>query len=65
MVDRVATTSKCREKIKEPILAKEIPLPYHPLVFSGFQVKGAVKVEGLTQMVIELIGTLIWPLEDF
>jgi hypothetical protein len=34
MVARVSTTSKCREKTKEPILAEEpeeIPLPYVPL----------------------------------
>jgi hypothetical protein len=34
MVARVATTSKYREKTKEPILAEEleeIPLPYVPL----------------------------------
>jgi hypothetical protein len=34
MLARVATTSKCREEIKEPILTrepKELPLPYVPL----------------------------------
>jgi hypothetical protein len=34
MVPRVAATSKCREKTKEPILAKEpeeVPPPYVPL----------------------------------
>jgi hypothetical protein len=31
MVARVATTSKCKEKTKKSMLAKEIPLPFVPL----------------------------------
>jgi hypothetical protein len=36
----------------------------HLLIFSGFQVEGVVQTEGLTQTLIKLAGTLIWPLED-
>jgi hypothetical protein len=36
----------------------------HPLVFSGFQVKWSVQVEGLTQVLIKLAETLIQSLED-
>jgi hypothetical protein len=36
----------------------------HLLVFSGSRSKGSVQMEGLTQTLIELAGTLIWPLED-
>jgi hypothetical protein len=37
----------------------------HLLVFSSFPVKRGVQVEGLTQMLIKLAGTLVLSLEDF
>jgi hypothetical protein len=33
--------------------------------FTWLWVKGDVQMEGLTQTLIKLVRTLIWPLEDF
>jgi hypothetical protein len=71
MTKTVVTTSRSWLAVNPSSFFNSCPMSpdksgvYHLLVFSGLWVKGGLQMESLTQMFIELAGTLIWLLEDF